>query len=200
VNRVFALLIVSSLAFAGCSNQNAAGKSEGEKGAPPSEAAKVEGTAVELTPKNTSIEFVGTHSGDKPDPRKGGFKEFKGTATVADKKLTAIKVDIDTTSIYTEIDKLTNHLKNADFFDVNEHPKATFESTKIEPAAEGKVNITGNLTLLKATEPVTFLADVDASDELKLAADFTIDRTKFGMTYGKGQVENDVTLTIRVGK
>ena len=32
----------------------------------------------ELAPSNTSIEFIGTHVGDKPKPRLGGFKKFKG--------------------------------------------------------------------------------------------------------------------------
>src|SRR4051812_4333007 len=73
------------------------------------------GGAATLTPENTKIEFVCAHVGPKPDPRKGGFKAFTGKAVVDGKALKSIGVDIDTTSLFTQFDMLTTHLKSPDF-------------------------------------------------------------------------------------
>lgn len=158
---------------------------------------------AELNPANSKIEFIGRHSGDKPDPRLGGFEKFSGQLTVdADgKSLTAISFTIDANSVWTEIgEKLTNHLKNQDFFDVKEFPEIAFKSTQVENA-EGKTTVTGDLTLHGVTKPITVPATVTvANGAVKLDADFSIDRTEFGMTYGEGKVENMVSLIIKVGE
>jgi polyisoprenoid-binding protein YceI len=162
-------------------------------------AAPASGDSIALTEANTKVEFVGTHSGDKPDPRKGSFGKLKGLASLEGGALKSIVVDFDTTSLSTEIDKLTDHLKAPDFFNVKEHPTAKFESTAIEPGDAGAVNITGNLTLLGVTKTVTFPATVTVDGGLKLSAEFSIDRTEFGMTYGEGKVEKLVALTVTIG-
>jgi polyisoprenoid-binding protein YceI len=155
---------------------------------------------VALTPENTKIEFVGTHAGDKPDPRKGSFAKFNGTAKVDGGRLASVTVDIETESLTTEIDKLTNHLKSADFFDVKQYPTARFESTKIESAGKGKVNITGNLTLHNETKSITFPATVSTTDKgLAIKSEFQIDRTEFGMNYAPDKVEKQVAMTVTVG-
>lgn len=155
---------------------------------------------VTLSPDNTLIQFVGTHVGDKPDPRTGKFGKFKGTAKAADGKLTSVAVTIETASLETEIDKLTNHLKNADFFDVRRHPEAKFTSTKIEYGDDGTAKITGDLTLLDKTKSITFPAKVTVGKDVKLNAEFVIDRLEFGMDYSPDKVHKDVTMTIKVGK
>ncbi|MBY0456893.1 MAG: YceI family protein, partial [Gemmataceae bacterium] len=88
-------------------------------------------TKYALTGDNTTVTFVGK----KPDGKHtGGFKKLTGTATVPDGDLTkmTVEVTIETDSLYSDDEKLTGHLKNADFFDVKNHPKATFKSTKVE--------------------------------------------------------------------
>lgn len=156
---------------------------------------------VELTPANTKIQFVGTHTDpEKPDPRTGTFGQFSGTATVEGGKLTAVSVTIQTESLSTEIEKLTNHLKSPDFFAVKQFPQATFKSTKIGPAGDGTMNITGDLTLLATTKSITFPATVTTDGGLKLSAEFIIDRTEFGMEYGQDGVKKEVAMTVTVGK
>lgn len=161
--------------------------------------AAADGRQIALTPENTTIQFVGLHADPaKPAPRTGKFNEFSGAITTLDSELKAIKVEIDTASLTTEIEKLTNHLKSADFFNVNEHPKATFTSTKIEPAGEGQVKVTGDLTLLGKTQSITFPATVDTDETFSLQAEFKIDRTQFGMDYGTDSVLKEVDMTIAV--
>ncbi len=154
-----------------------------------------------LSPENTKIQFVGTHSGAKPDPRTGGFAKFSGQAEIdSAKKLKSVSVEIDTTSLFTSIPKLTDHLKSPDFFEVDEFPTAKFESTQI--TGEGaRTVVTGNLTLHGVTKEISFPATVQVEGEgLLLASQFDIDRTQFGMTYGEGKVENTVSLTVVVGE
>jgi len=152
-----------------------------------------------LTGENTKITFVGTKPGGKHD---GGFKKLTGNATVTDGNIETLKIeaDIDTDSLYTDdpSGKLTGHLKNSDFFGVKDHPKATFKTTKIEKTDKG-YTITGDLTMIGKTKAVSFPATVAASgDTLTLSASFSIDRTDWGMNYGKGKIDDKVAMKVVV--
>lgn len=156
-----------------------------------------------ISAANSKITFVGTHSGEKPDPRTGGFAKFTGKVTVdpATKSLTAVTADIDTTSLFTAIPKLTDHLKTADFFEVREYPTAKFESTKVVPGKDGAATVTGKLTLHGKTQEISFPATVSVTPEgVTLKSDFTINRGEFGMTYGAGKVDDKVSLSVVVGE
>ena len=158
---------------------------------------------AKISPANSRIDFVGTHEGPKPDPRKGGFSKFTGEIQVADDGgLTSVSFDIDTRSLWTEIPKLTGHLKNADFFDVREHPKASFRSTAIASTQdEAGYVVTGELTLLKVTKEIKIPVSTNVTpDGMTLSSKFKFDRTQFGMTYGQGKVSNDVQLAVAIGK
>jgi polyisoprenoid-binding protein YceI len=160
----------------------------------------VEGQEVTLSPDNTDIVFIGTHAPPAdPDPRTCEFTDFAGTATVADGALTAVDVTIKTEGITTFKQQLTDHLRNTDFFNVLEYPEAKFKSTSIAAGEDGAVQITGDLTLLSETKPVTFPATVSTADGLSLNAEFTIDRTEWGMTARQDGVSKEVTLQIKVG-
>ena len=93
-------------------------------------------------------------------------------------------------------EKLTAHLKNPDFFDVKKYPTIKFESTKIE-VAERKATITGKMTMLDKTVEVVIPTENELSDtSLKVVAEFKIDRTKWGMNYGKGKIDDEVAMTV----
>jgi polyisoprenoid-binding protein YceI len=66
-----------------------------------------------------------------------------------------IDVSIDVRALDSREPKRDEHLKSADFFDVANHPSATFVSTKIEKAKGGGLQVTGDLTLHGATRSVT---------------------------------------------
>lgn len=145
--------------------------------------------------ENTKLRFVGTKPGGKHE---GGFKKLSGMATVTDGKLDTLKFDIEiqTDSIYTDDAKLTDHLKGSDFFGVKDQPKATFKSTKVEKTAAG-YNVSGDLTMLGKTKPITFSASITlTADAVLMSTEFKIDRTDWGITYGKGQIDNPVLIKI----
>ena len=150
-----------------------------------------------LTGDNTTVGFTGTKPGGKHD---GGFKKVTGTATVdpADPTTTKIEVTIDTTSLWSDNEKLTGHLKSPDFFDVKTNPKATFVTTTVTKAGSG-YEVAGKLTLNGKTNDVTFPAELSVSaGMLRLSSEFKIDRTAWGMTYGQGKVDNPVTIRVKV--
>src|SRR5262249_37601114 len=127
-------------------------------------------------------------------------KTVTGTATVTDGNPTTLKIeaDIDCTSLYSDTPKLTEHLKSPDFFGVKDNPKATFKTTKVEKSDKG-YTITGDLTLVGKTKAVTMPATVTAAgDTLTLTSEFKINRNDWGMTYGKGKVDDQVSLKLSV--
>jgi polyisoprenoid-binding protein YceI len=150
-----------------------------------------------LTGKNTTITFVGTKPGGKHD---GGFKELTGTATVegTDPATLKVSLEIDMNSLWSDTPKLTNHLKTGDFFGVKANPKTKFVSSKVEKSDSG-YQVTGNLTMCGQTKSLTFPATITVSgDTLTLTSKFKIDRTKWGMNYGRGKVHDEVSLTVSV--
>lgn len=158
---------------------------------------------LKLTPQNTRIQFVGVHTDDRPD-RVGVFTQFAGQAEVdrEGNSLKSASVEIQVASLSTEFAKLTTHLKSEDFFDVNVHPTARFESTSVssEEGSDQQV-VTGNLTLMGTTKEVRFPAQVNVTDGgLTLEGQLTIDRTEFGMDKMLDGVKKDVRITVTIGK
>lgn len=158
--------------------------------------------AATLSPENTRVQFTGTHTGEKPDPRVGGFEKFSGKLTTEGSMLKDVSLQIDTESLWTEIGaKLTTHLKSPDFFNTKEFPEIKFQSTKVEVQDDGRASITGDLTLHGVTKSVAVPATVKiGEDGVTLKADFTIDRTEFGMDYSVDKVEKSVSLVVVVGE
>jgi polyisoprenoid-binding protein YceI len=150
-----------------------------------------------LTDKNTTITFVGSKPNGKHE---GGFKVVSGTASSPGDNLTALKisVDIDMNSLYSDNPKLTTHLMSPDFFGVKSNPKAKFTSTKVEKSGTD-YTVTGDLTMIGQTKSITFPAKIAfAGGALTVSSSFTIDRTQWGMTYGRGKIDDAVKLAVEV--
>ncbi|HJZ57401.1 MAG TPA: YceI family protein [Gemmataceae bacterium] len=150
-----------------------------------------------LTGDNAKVTFVGTKPGGK---HQGGFSKLSGTATVSDGDPATLKIEvtIDTDSLYSDNPMLTTHLKSPDFFAVKDHPKAKFKTTKVEKTDKG-YTITGELTMLGKTKPVVMPATVSVTgDTLTLTSEFQIDRNDWGMSYGRGKVDDKVSLKVVV--
>ena len=85
--------------------------------------------------------------------------------------------------------KLEGHLKNADFFDVEQFSTAGFEVTGLEDA-DGKTILSGNLTLKDVKNNVTFPVTVtNENGSVTISSEaFTIDRTKWNVQYGSKSI------------
>lgn len=140
---------------------------------------------IALSPENTKINFTGSKV---TGSHEGGFKELSGTATLVagDIKQSKVEVTIQTASLYADEEKLTGHLKSADFFDVEKIPTATFTSKSIEEKKDGENThlITGDLTLHGVTKTISFPAKITLSDkEFAANSEFVINRKDFGIVY-----------------
>jgi polyisoprenoid-binding protein YceI len=157
----------------------------------------------------SKLEFIGAKVTGKHD---GSFGVFTGTIDVVDGKpeKSRVTAEIDTTSVDSDNDKLTGHLKSPDFFDVAKYPKARFNSTSIAPLTGGAGGathtVTGNLELHGVTKSITFPAKIQISaDAVDVDAEFAINRKDFGIVYPGAPddlVKDNVLikLTLRAGK
>jgi len=86
--------------------------------------------------------------------------------------------------------KLEGHLKSADFFDVEKHPKATFVITSITAIPNAKAGsdnhtIKGNLTIKGKTNPISFPAILTImSNKVTCVGSAIVDRSKYDVRYG----------------
>ena len=149
----------------------------------------------ELNSEKSKIDFVGKKTDGS---HKGGFKKFKAEAKadLESPQNGSLKLEIQTDSLWSDDDKLTEHLKNPDFFDVRKFPKITFETTGIDASSEDNVQLIGKLTMLEKTVEIKIPCKATIADgAATLKADFKLDRTKFGMSYGKGKINDEVEIT-----
>ncbi|MFT3732531.1 MAG: YceI family protein [Hyphomicrobium sp.] len=137
----------------------------------------------------------------------GRFDKFSGTFSFDDKNPDASKVsvDIDTTSIDTNLALRDKHLRAADLLDTDKYPTAKFESTSIKSTAPNKATVTGNLTLHGVTKEVVIEADHvgGGKDPWGGYRDGFIGTTKitladFGILRNLGPATKDVELILNI--
>jgi len=180
------LLIIAAITY-GCANP-AANKPKAAIGnAQPESNSGTSGATATLviSPENSKVEFVASKV---TRSHHGSFKQFSGKIELVPNNIpdSRVTIDIDTGSVETDEPQLTGHLKTADFFDVAKYPKATFISTKIEPAGSGGSNytVTGNLELHGVKKSITFPATIQVTaDTASLDAEFAINRKDFAIVY-----------------
>ncbi len=159
--------------------------------------AKAEMTEVAVNTEESKIGFVGAKvTGD----HEGGFKKFDGKMMLDEEgNLAKVAFNVDTTSIFTDTEKLTGHLKSDDFFHVEKYPKASFESTEITEGSDVKPGegqeafthtIKGKMDLHGVEKVITFPARVDTSgDMIKASTEFNLNRFDFKIEY-KGKPDD----------
>ncbi len=87
---------------------------------------------------------------------KGEFKNFNVTVEGEDFESSKINVGIETGSVFTNNTDRDNHLKSADFFDVENFNEMTFESTSFDKVDDDEYKLTGLLTIKGVSKEVTF--------------------------------------------
>lgn len=85
---------------------------------------------------------------------KGSFKHFTVEVDGADLFKSSVMVTVDASSINTNSDDRDNHLKSADFFDVEQHKNLTFKSTAFKQKDDDEYELTGLLTIKGVTKEV----------------------------------------------
>lgn len=144
---------------------------------------------------------------------KGRFGGVEGTIKGNMDDLTDATVDvkIDAASIDTRDENRDNHLRSADFFEVEKYPHLTYKSTKVTKTGDDTYNIEGELTIRDVTKPVTLEAtflgkavDPWGNEKVGFSAKGKVNRKDFGLTWnapleaGGFLVGDDVTIELEV--
>ena len=145
---------------------------------------------------------------------KGQFSKLSGTLTRDESDPTRDRVEatIEAASIQTRDEQRDNHLKSADFFDVEKFPTLQFKSTGIRIVREGELSVEGELTIHGISRKVSFAVegptpaakDPWGNTRIAVSATTKINRKDFGLTWnaaletGGILVGEDVTITLDI--
>ena len=161
-------------------------------------------TAWQVDPAHTNSQFAVKHLG--VSTVRGSFTKTTGQVQLDEKDITKSQVEItvDTTTLDTRVSARDNDVKSANYLDVAKFPTMTFKSKRVTGAGDGKLKLTGDLTLHGVTKEVTFDVDgpsaaiTDPWKNLRRGASATtkINRHDFGVDGGGPIVGDDVTITI----
>ncbi|AWE07619.1 hypothetical protein DCE79_09595 [Lysinibacillus sp. 2017] len=123
---------------------------------------------------------------------KGQFMDYTANveaADLADLTSASVAFTFDVASINTNSEDRDNHLKSADFFDVEQYPTISFQSTNITKAGDD-YEVTGDLTIKDVTKPVTFEVEYGGNGKnpwgvqvYGFEAQTKINREEFGLTW-----------------
>ncbi len=196
---LFGLVVI--VALVGCAADPAADKPDAEVAEAQPVTEPVAGGTTLVFSDDSTVTWVGSKVTGRHD---GGFHVFEGEIYLVNDDPTAssVSVSIDTTSLWSDTDRLTGHLKSADFFDVETYPTATFTSTSIE-AAESGYTVTGNLNLHGVEKSISFPAEIEvAGGDVTVNASFAIKRFDFGIEYPGAKddlIRDEIALTLALG-
>lgn len=142
-----------------------------------------------VDPAHSSVEFRIKHM--MISTVRGRFGDFAGTIDAApDYHQSKVRGAVKAASIDTNEPRRDDHLRSADFFDVEHHPEISFESTAIEHLEKGDYRVEGELTMHGETHPVQFevtvhgvTRDPQGQDRVGLEARGTLSRGEFGLRW-----------------
>ena len=123
---------------------------------------------------------------------RGNFESFSAEveADLADLTTTNVEFTVDLSSVNTRNADRDNHLKSADFFNVEEYPNLTFKASSITPNGENKYDVVGDVTLHGITKTEKFTLTFEGSSvdpwgntKAGFSVNGTINRSDYGLTY-----------------
>ena len=158
-----------------------------------------------LDPVHTSVIFRVKHLGTAY-----AFGRFNGPtgSFVFDESSpskSAIEMKADAKNVDTAVDKRDNHLRSPDFFNAGKHPLVSFKSKSVKKLNENTYEVSGDLTLLGKTRPITVKVNATGAGKdpwgnfrRGFETSFSIKRSDFGMNFMMGGVSDEVNLTVSV--
>ena len=211
--RTLTLLSLSSLFAVACVDDVGEGRvaaevveeaapAEGAAGEAAEAAPAVEGTQLAVDTSRSRIHALGakvtaTHAVE--------FDEWTGSITFTGEDVAAFEVTVQMAGLRADRDRLTGHLKNEDFFNVEQWPTASFRSSAVvaEPGPDGATHkVTGDLTMRDTTKTISFPATVEITDtDVSAKTEFVINRQDFGLAYpGRPDdlIQDNVAMTIEL--
>ncbi len=159
----------------------------------------------DVEPTHTFVHFDVVHAGTSTN--RGRFDTIEGSIMldVEARKGTA-DITVHPASVNTGVEPYNDHLRNADFLDVQAFPTAVFKSNDFAFEGDKVKSVTGTLTLLGQTHPVTLQAvrfncyDSRHAKTEVCGGDFetTLQRSQFGMKFGLPNIPDEVRIMIQI--
>jgi len=159
----------------------------------------------QLDPAHSAAQFAVRHMGISTV--RGNFTKLSGTVQYdpADLTKSSVEATIETGSVNSRVDMRDNDLRSEKFFDVAKFPNITFKSKRVESGGEGKLKVTGDLTIHGVTKEVVL--DVDGptqpfkdprgNSHMGASATATINRRDFGVgALPAAMVSDNVAITL----
>lgn len=160
-----------------------------------------------IDPAHSSINFVVRHLG--VSNVHGSIMNLKGSVIYDEKDITrsSVQATADAATVTTNVEARDKHLRSPEFFNVEKYPQLSFKSTSISNA-DGKLTLTGDLTLTGVTKPITLDLDgpappqtgKDGKTRSGFSATGKLKRTdfNFGSKFGSAVIGDEVKFTIDV--
>jgi polyisoprenoid-binding protein YceI len=163
-----------------------------------------------VDPAHSKVGFAVKHMGVATV--RGEFGQFDGSLEIADDLASSqASGTVQTASVDTNQEPRDNHLRSADFFEIDKFPEISFSSTKIEQVDDDTVKITGDLTMHGETHPIELEAElggveVGPEGEKRTGLEVTgrLSRKEWGMKFnaalgsGNAVVSDQVKLTLDI--
>jgi polyisoprenoid-binding protein YceI len=162
-----------------------------------------------VDPVHSEVSFVVRHM--MVSKVRGRFDTFTGTITTAEDPLqSTVTASVDLNSVNTGAPDRDNHIRSADFFDIEHHPTMTFQSTGVRRDGD-EFLLDGDLTIRGTTKPVTFSLELNGfgpdaygGTRAGFSATSEINRSDFGVSYngpipgGGVAVSEKVTIALEI--
>ena len=141
-----------------------------------------------IDPVHSEVSFVVRHM--MVSKVRGRFDKFEGTiVTAPDPLQSSVTATVELSSVNTGEPNRDNHIRSADFFEVESHPHLTFRSTGVRPDGDDFL-LDGDLTIRGTTKPVTLKLEVNGfgpdpfgGTRAGFSASGEINRNDFGVSY-----------------
>ena len=156
--------------------------------------------------EHTAIDFSVTRLG--MSEVKGQFRDYNGDFVfcIRHPDKDSVAITLYPVGIRTGNEDMDNQLRGPYFFNAQQFPRMRFVSTAVRLIDKDNAKVTGNLTLLGITKPITLDThftrkehDVESGDyAVSFSASGVIKRSDFGMTHLGAIVGNEVRLNIEV--
>lgn len=159
----------------------------------------------EVDPTHSTLEFVARYA--VFTLVRGRFTSFAGAVAIdpLHPESTLVAVDVDAASVDTAMPVRDGHLRSAEFFDVERHPRITFRSRGVTLLAAGRFTVRGELTIRGLAQPVRLdvdlfgrAPDVLGTPRLGLRATAKVQRSLWDMTWNSPVPGGGVALAEEV--
>jgi polyisoprenoid-binding protein YceI len=160
--------------------------------------------SYQLDPNHTNVIAQWNHFGFSNPSLNFGQADGTLVYDADDVSASSVQVTLPLSGLDSFVSDFDEHLRSADFFDAARFPAATFKSTRVEDAGEGKLKVTGDLTIKGITRPVVLDVTLNKAAEHPMAkraaigfdASATIKRSDFDLAMFVPNVSDEVKLRI----